>query len=249
MGWAMFCEHCGSNISDNAAFCKRCGKALDRRFDHQTVADGRKDGGKKIGSQLIEGPDGSLSWAYELSFWSNPTILITVFKVMLLALAFPVVMAFVLGLEDGVGEAGTLALTMLAICGAIMTVLLIVAYVLVGLAYGGKYQVLFKMDDRGIHHVQLKKQYDRAAAMGLLTALAGLAGGNLSVAGAGLMSASRQAMYTEFSAVRSVRVAESRNVIYVNEALSRNQVYASDEDLPLVRDFILSHCPSGVRVR
>ena len=245
----MFCEQCGSNISDDAAFCKRCGKALDRRFDHQTVVGSRKDEGSKIGSSLIEAPDGSLSWVYELSFWRNPTILITVFKVMLLALAFPVVLAFVLGLEDGVAEAGALALTMLAICGAIMTVLLVVAYVLVGLAYGGRYQVLFKMDEKGVHHIQLKKQYDRAAAIGFLTALAGLAGGNLSAAGAGLMSASRQSMYTEFSAVRSVKVKEARNVIYVSEALSRNQVYVANEDLPLVRDFILARCPPEVRVR
>ncbi len=245
----MFCEHCGSDTSDNAAFCQRCGKKLDQRLDHQTVVESSRGESRKIGSSLVEAPDGSLSWAYEVSFWKNPTILITVSKVMLLALAFPTLLAFVLGLEDGIAEAGEFALTMLAIGGAIVAVLLVAAYVLVGLAYGGRYQVLFKMDDRGVHHIQLKKQYDRAVAMNFLTALAGLAGGNLSAAGAGLMGASRQSMYTEFSSVRSVKVKEARNVIYVNGTLSRNQVYAASGDLPKVRDFILSHCPPGTRVR
>ncbi len=229
--------------------CQRCGKKLDRRFERQTVVDGQKDVSRKIGSSLIEAPDGSLSWVYEVSFWRNPTILITVLKVMLLALAFPVVLALVLGLEDGVAEAGALALTVLVIAGGVMAILLVVTYVLVGLAYGGRYQVLFKMDEKGIHHIQLKKQYDRAAAICLLAALAGIAGGNLSATGAGLMGASRQSMYAEFSAVRSVKVREARNVIYVNEALSRNQIYVADEDLPLVRDLIMARCSPEVRAR
>ncbi len=185
---------------------------------------------------------------YELSFWRNPVILITVAKVLMLSLAVPVVLAFVLGLENGIAEAGTLALTVLAICGVILGVLLVVAYLVLGIIYGGKYQVLFKMDDKGVHHIQLKKQYDWPA-IGLLTVLAGLAGGNITAAGAGLLAASRQSMYTRLSEVRSIRFSPKRDTIYLNGSLSRNQVYAPITDLPLVRDHILSRCRKDVKVR
>jgi hypothetical protein len=210
---------------------------------------GRGNGGERIIGNIVKDQNGTLTWVYELSFWKNPVILITVAKVLMLSLAMPVVLAFVLGLENGIAEAGTLALTVLAICGAILGVLLVVAYLVIGIIYGGKYQVLFKMDDKGVHHIQLKKQYDRAKAMGLLTALAGLAGGNLTAAGAGLLAASRQSMYTRFSEVRSIRFSPKRDTIYLNGSLSRNQVYAPIEDLPLVRDHILSRCRKDVKVR
>jgi hypothetical protein len=166
---------------------------------------------------------------------------------MLVSLGIVVLFTYILALADGVEDAGMFALTMLGIGAAIMTVLTVAAYIIVGLIYGGKYRVLFKMDRRGVNHIQLKKQYDRAAALGLLTAAAGLAGGNLTVAGAGLMGASRQSMYTAFSAVRSIKINERRNVIYLSETLSRNQVYAGEEDFPVVMDYILSHCPKNAR--
>jgi len=220
-----------------------------RELCRSATFGGRGNGGERIIGNIVKDQNGTLTWVYELSFWKNPVILITVAKVLMLSLAVPVVLAFVLGLENGIAEAGTLALTVLAICGAILGVLLVVAYLMIGIIYGGKYQVLFRMDDKGVHHIQLKRQYDRAKAMGLLTALAGLAGGNLTAAGAGLLAASRQSMYTRFSEVRSIRFSPKRDTIYLNGSLSRNQVYAPIEDLPLVRDHILSRCRKDVKVR
>ena len=220
-----------------------------RDLRRSATAGGRENEGERMVGNIVKDQNGTLTWVYELSFWRNPVILITVAKVLVLSLAVPVVLAFVLGLENGIAEAETLALTALAICGVILGVLLVVAYLVLGIIYGGKYQVLFKMDDKGVYHIQLKKQYDRAKAMGLLTALAGLAGGNLTAAGAGLLAASRQSMYTRFSEVRSIKFSPKRETIYLNGSLSRNQVYAPVEDLPLVRDHILSRCRKDVKVR
>ncbi|MBI0583513.1 MAG: zinc ribbon domain-containing protein [Methanomassiliicoccus sp.] len=247
----MFCERCGSDIRSEAAFCKSCGHSLDESGPRPEPAAGHENAAaaRKVSPNIVEDRNGSLSWAYELSFWKNPTILITVFKVMLISLSFVVLLTFLLALADGPADAAMFALTMFGIGAAIMTVLMVTAYVIVGLSYGGRYRVLFKMSDKGVHHIQLKKQYDRAAAFGLLTALAGLAGGNLTAAGAGLMSASRQSMYTEFADVRSIKVNRRRNVIYLSEGLAHNQVYAEDEDLPRIQAYILDHCPQGVRVR
>jgi hypothetical protein len=213
----MVCERCGSSISKEAAFCKSCGETLGGAFDRPEPGAGREsEAARKAGPRIIEEGD-SLSWSYELSFWSNPTIFITVLKVMLLSLGIVVLLTFLLALADGVKDAAAFALTVLDIGAAVMTALTVAAYILVGLIYGGRYHVLFKMDRRGVNHIQLKKQYDRAAALGLLTAMAGLAGGSPTTMGAGLMSASRQSMYTKFADVRSVRVNRRRNVIYLRE--------------------------------
>lgn len=201
------------------------------------------------GSNIIVDEKGGMRWSYRYSFWKNPSVLITTWKVLMLALSFPALLAFVLGLENGFVEAGKISLMILGAGGVALTGLLAMAYVLIGWSYGGEYYVLFRMDRRGVHHIQLKSQYDKAAAMGLLTALIGLTGSNYAVAGAGLMSAMRQGLYTDFSRVRSIKVREKRNIIYVNEVLSRNQIYAEDGDFALVRDYIIQHCPKGIRIR
>ena len=129
-----------------------------------------------------------------------------------------------------------------------MAILLIIAYVFVGFLYGGKYYVLFKMDDKGVNHIQLDKQYKKAQALGYLSALIGLSSGNLTTAGSGLMAATKQSLYTSFKKVKSIKVAKARNTIYVNETLSRNQVYVSNEDFDFVLEHILNNCPKNVRV-
>jgi hypothetical protein len=129
-----------------------------------------------------------------------------------------------------------------------MAILLIIAYVFVGFLYGGKYYVLFKMDDKGVNHIQLDKQYKKAQALGFLTALIGLSSGNLTTAGSGLMAATKQSLYTSFKKVKSIKVAKARNTIYVNETLSRNQVYVANEDFDFILEHILNHCPKNIRV-
>ena len=104
------------------------------------------------------------------------------------------------------------------------------------------------MDDKGVNHIQLDKQYKKAQALGYLSALIGLSSGNLTTAGSGLMAATKQSLYTSFKKVKSIKVAKARNTIYVNETLSRNQVYVSNEDFDFVLEHILNNCPKNVRV-
>lgn len=199
---------------------------------------------------ITQGPDGTIHWIYEFSFWKNPSILITTWKVLMLSTAFPFLLVFFLTLaEEGFMEALGVAVPIFGMIALGVSVLMGIAYLIVGLIYGGKYIVLFRMDEKGIDHIQLQKQYDKARAMGLLTAAIGLAGGSLTTAGAGLLSASRQSMHTTFSKVRSVKVKERRNILYLNENLNHNQVYIGDEDFAFVRDYILSRCPKNIRIR
>jgi hypothetical protein len=94
----------------------------------------------------------------------------------------------------------------------------------------------------------LKKQFAKAQALGFLTALAGLAGGNLTAAGAGLMAATKQSQYSTFAKIKSIKIKEKRNTIYLNEFPVHNQIYAPAENFSDIKEYIISHCPKNVKI-
>ena len=258
----MFCENCGKKRIADEAFCESCGhpfpmiekkdSSISEEINEpkieqlEAVVKQEIPTLEKRGDITINGSE--IQWMYEFSFWRNPAILITSAKVMLIALFVPTVFMFFISLSDGFMDAIRLSATIFAYGVIGMAVLLIIAYVFVGFLYGGKYYVLFKMDDKGVNHIQLDKQYKKAQALGYLSALIGLSSGNLTTAGSGLMAATKQSLYTSFKKVKSIKVAKARNTIYVNETLSRNQVYVSNEDFDFVLEHILNNCPKNVRV-
>jgi len=202
----------------------------------------------RISENVTMSSEGSYNWMYEFSLWKNPAIMITVSKVLLIALMVPAMLMFFLTLGDGLGEAFKLLLSMLGIGAALMFVLMIAGYVMLSIAYGGKYYVLFKMDNKGVNHIQLDKQHKKAQALGFLTALIGLSSGNISAAGAGLLGASKKSQYTNFKKVKSVKFSPRMNTVYLNESLNKNQIYAEKEDYLFIKEFILENCPKNVKI-
>lgn len=197
---------------------------------------------RRVGRDLYEDDHGVLRWLYEVNLWKNPTICFTVGKVLLLSVLPVILIVFFSALEDGLAAAMSVVLQVAGICCGILLVLLVIAYVVVAIIYGGKYRIIFEMDEHRITHTQLGRQYKTAQAMGLLTAVMGAASGNPGMAGAGLLAASKQSMTSYFKKVRHIKVAERRHVIYIGGALERNQVYASKEDFEFVRDYIVARC-------
>ena len=100
---------------------------------------------------------------------------------------------------------------------AIFFGLTILGVLLVAAKYGGKYIVLFEMDEKGIVHMQEPKQFKKAQRLGAVTAMAGAAGGSLSTAGTGMLAASRNSSTSEFSKVRKVKPRRWLHVIKVNQ--------------------------------
>lgn len=190
--------------------------------------------------------DGVWRWSYEMNMWKNPTILLTVWKVFMLAGAFPILLVTGLTLfEEGLLEALQILGYMVLLVGGIVTGLVMLAYPLVALAYGGVYQVVFEMDDSGVNHIQVDSQHDRAQVLSWLTTLAGLAAGSAQAAGAGLLAASKKSSYSDFGKVKKIVFNPARNVIYLNQTLERNQVYAAQQDFEQISSYILDHCPKA----
>ena len=114
-------------------------------------------------------------------------------------------------------------------------------YFLYAFIMGGKYCVLFEMDDRGVHHIQMESQIKKVEAISILTRLVGAMAGRPGAVGTGMLVGACTSMYTAFADVRSVESCPGRDLIKVNELLNKNQVYAEKEDFDFVLNFILAH--------
>lgn len=189
--------------------------------------------------------DGKYRWYYELDMWRNPTILITTFKVFFIAILVMGVILLFIGLINGdeLKEMAWIPMAMLIVAG-IFVVLVPFSYALLGLMYGGKYVMLFEMDEYGVLNREMEQQFQKAEAIGWLTALMGMVRGSFTTMGQGLLTATRNSSYSTFADVISVKDNPRRHVIKVNEILNKNQVYVRDpQDYDFVLKFIRQHCP------
>ncbi|SFT33742.1 hypothetical protein SAMN02910356_00080 [Selenomonas sp. GACV-9] len=191
--------------------------------------------------QTIErGKDGVYRWVYELNLYTNPTIFLLVSKIFLgIAVAINIFILLLDVIENGFRLELLEDLAFGFACFVVgMLLLTAVGYLVYAFIMGGKYCVLFEMDEQGVKHTQLPHQIKKAQAIGILALLAGASAGNLTTMGSGLLAASRSSTYSRFRDVKSIEVLRSRNVIKLNEPMNYNQVYAADEDFAFVLDFI-----------
>ena len=191
---------------------------------------------------LVMGEDGTLRWAYEMNMWKNPTLVITIWKVLLLAALAPALLVFFLNLGDGIGSALLAFVKIMGIVFGIVTGLMLLAYPLVAMMNGGIYCVIFEMDDKSVKHIQMQKQFKKNQVLSMIVSLAGLMTGNIQATAAGMLAGSKQSSLSSFEKVKSITVNEKRHVIYVNEKLTHNQVYADSADFGFVSNTIISRC-------
>lgn len=190
--------------------------------------------------------DGKYRWVYEMNLLKNPTIFLTVLKVMLISVGIVGLFMLLIAAFQGDLDVEWLWfwLKLMGIMIGVFLGLTIISILIVA-AILGKYVVLFEMDDKEVVHIQMPRQVKKAEVVGLITALVGLAAKNPTTVGAGLLSASRSTSTSVFANVRSVKARRRRNLIKVNQLLFKNQVYVPDEDYDFVYDYIKSRCPKA----
>ena len=232
----MFCKRCGKEIKENGCFCPFCG-AKQQAPDPEMRA----------GSEMIRGEDGKYRWVYEVNLLKNPAIFFLIWRIFFFIFigifAFTMLMDAINWPQDFFPDR---FLTNLSVLGCIlmgMTALVALGYLIYAAIMGGKYCVLFEMDEKGVNHKQMPKQAKKAEMLSALTAAAGFASGRLAVIGAG-MNAARTEMYSDFAKVRKVKSYPRRHLIKVNGLFSHNQVYTKKEDFSFVKDYIIAHCPN-----
>ena len=183
--------------------------------------------------------DGKYRWVYELNMLTNPIIFWTVLKVLGGVWLFLYVFMLIFGDFATFWE----AFRIFAYVMAGIVALSLMGYLVVAAMYKGKYVVLFEMDEDGISHTQMPRQYKKAQVLSAFTVLAGLASGKPSTVGAGILAATKNSSTSVFENVRKVKARRRLHVIKVNQLLNKNQVYVPDEDFDFVYDFIKSRCP------
>jgi len=236
----MICKKCGQKYSEGSRFCENCGTPVGEELPKTEAVN--QPNIQLVSPGLSMGVDGILRWVYEMNMWKNPTLVITIWKVLLLAALAPAFLVFFLSLSDGFGTAILVFLKIMAIVAGIVTGLMLLAYPFVAIMNGGKYCVIFEMDDKSVKHIQMQKQFQKSQVLSMVVVLAGVMTGNIQATAAGMLAGSKQSSLSSFEKVKSITVNEKRHVIYVNEKLSHNQIYADPEDFIFVRDYIINRC-------
>lgn len=189
--------------------------------------------------------DGKYRWVYEFSMLKNPIILLTILKIFALVL---IGMWLFFGLfsikDEGLVGAYVYEAKALMLPAIILFVLSIVSYLILAGIYGWKYIVLFEMNEEGIRHIHMAKQFKKAEAVGWLTALAGAVVKNPGASGTGLLAATKQETVSEFSKVKKMKVLRGFHTIKLDALLSHNQIYAYDKDYDFVVEYIKTRIPN-----
>ncbi len=184
-------------------------------------------------------------WTYRLNLLTNPVVALTLAKVLGLSLLGVAAFLFLLTLGDGFAAAGRLFFQILGYGALLLLALSAVGLLLTTLILGGTYDVRFDMDEKGISHTQLPRQFKRARVAAHITALLGALAGRPSVAGAGLLAGQKQTSRSVFSRVRKIKALPSLHAILLSGGMEHNQVYAAAEQYAFVLDYIVSHCPGA----
>lgn len=187
--------------------------------------------------------DGKYRWRYDVNLFKDLRFFWLVWKI--LFAAFMIIFLFVF-ISDAINwgltqERIIYNLKFLAYFLVGMTGVSSLGYSVYATVMGGKYCVVFEMDEIGINHRQTDAQAKKAKKLGAITALGGAATGSLSTTGVGI-NATRTEMYSEFARVKKVKPYPRKNTIKVNETLNHNQVYVQKADFDFVQNYIISHC-------
>lgn len=200
--------------------------------------------GERVTENIYLCPDGKYRWIFEFPMLKNPVILFTVFKVLGMSAAIIAIFMLLVDLiADGSitpPETDELMIAFWVILFFIGVV--IISYIILAAMYGFKYMVLFEMDEEKVVHIQMSKQFEKAQAIGWLTAMVGLASGRIGAAGTGMLAAARNTSTSDFVNVRQVIGNRWMRVIKVNKLLDHNQIYVEPSDYDFVFNYISQRC-------
>lgn len=200
--------------------------------------------------QIIRGDDDVYRWIYGFSLLKNPIILFVIWKVLVISFGAVWILVTLISMGDYnfwwdgfLNETKGFALLLV-----FMLALGLIAYLIYAAIMGGRYYVLFEMDEKGVKHIQLPGQFNKARSISELTVLLGLAVGNIGTVGSGMLAGSRQYISSEWVKVKSVAVYPRMNTVKVNGLFNKNQIYAPDESFEFVKRYIIERC-NNARLR
>ena len=208
---------------------------------------------EQLTSRVTLCPDGKYRWAYEVNLYRNPTILIDLVKVIVYIFLAMYVFFFVIGVLDGNirirswedlwtnlwGEA-----VMLFLMALFLIAIAVISYYIGARGSGGVYAAMFEMDEKGVLHAQMAKEVKKQQVVNKIAAIAGIAADEPGMVASSILSSTFTAWKSDFPKVRHVIAVRRRDLIKVNELLTKNRIFVDDpEDYEFVLDYIRQRCP------
>ena len=132
---------------------------------------------------------------------------------------------------------------------AMVAALLFLTWLLVMVLYGGKYEVGFVMDSRGVLCVSLPRQAKKNKAVNSAAIVLGLMSGNFTAAGAGVLAQSRQKEFTWWSKVRRVRAyRRTLTIVIISSAMQKTALFCTQENYQEVISFLQNRLGNKVPI-
>ena len=258
---ALFCRICGAKQENIRPEEIKAGpQAFPAGMESEIIeVDSTEDGGeasKKGGrrkARTVDGTDpyvsknvvlctdGTYRWVYEMSLYKDLSIFWLVMKIFVCIILGMGVLFFIIELFGDHNY--RFVFEMVGIMMGIFVVLGILGYLLYAAMNGGKFCVLYTMDDKGILVEQQAKQAKKAEIIADLLVLAGALTGNLTTVGMGLSSARRTSMYSAFKGTKKLKAVPKKDLIKMDAPMDHNRIWCEDdEDFNFVWNYIKSRC-------
>ena len=257
-----YCFKCGKELPDEAVFCSSCGTqqpvteaaqpapaapvpapapAAPEPFVPRSEQPQAVGGGDPyVSKNVLLCTDGKYRWVYEMNLFKDLWVFWTILKIFGGIILGGMLIFLVIEIFGGHDYEGVLKMGL--IMGAIFLGLSILGYLLYAAMMGGKYCVVFTMDNEGILHEQQAKQAKKASVIGDLLVLAGAATGNLTTVGIGMTHGNRSAMHTTFKGTKKLTSIKRSRTIKLDSPMDHNRVWCEDEDFDFVWNYIAARC-------
>lgn len=266
----MFCQNCGKQLPDGARFCDGCGMPVSAEAGprsgcasrpqpaapyarsaappiRQPAEEGGASGERKVSAHITLCEDGVYRWTYEYNLFRHPDLFLLIWRIFFFValgiFGFMVILTLIEGDMDGERLLDSLMYFGIALLG--MTALVGLSYLIYAAIMGGKYIVVFELDENGVNHLQIDRQAKKANAIGAAAILAGYLSRSLSMMATGINV--RSEMRTSFRSTGKVRAYPKKNTIKLRETLSQNQIFVYPEDFDFVWNYILSRVPDRAK--
>lgn len=121
----------------------------------------------------------------------------------------------------------------------LIVALLVLTWVFIMIVYGGKYQVLFRLDHEGISCSTRASQAKKNSVINGLTIALGLLSNKMSATGAGILAQSNQDVFIKWKNIKKVKFFDNSHTIQIKGGWSENiALFCTEENYAGIKDYV-----------
>ncbi len=181
-----------------------------------------------MSDRVVLGDDGKYRWSYKVGMWSNPAIFNTVAIASGISLLVPLVALSLIFIIKGHYEAILDILPIFMIIAAVLIVIVLFSYWIVGRYYGGQFLFNYEMDENGIRFTQSEEDSEKTRNISHLAFMTGMLTKNYGLMGVGM--GDNSTAYSDFSKIYWIRANKKRELITLHSFFLFNQIFVPESD-------------------